>query len=168
MSVLYRGFALPVAWQILPANTHGAWMPHLLRPLHLLWRAVPPSMEVLVLADRGLWSPRLWKRIRTMRWHPVLRLQDSSSVRPLLSPEPWPEPPPNTVRHLSWGSRPTRGIEKRLDTNSNDDPPMETTAGCRRNRSKSRSTWSWVLCCTTAEVTVAQTTPESWYSRGPR
>ena len=82
VSVLYRGSAIPVAWQVLPANTPGAWMPHLLRLLHLIWRAVPPSMEVLVLADRGLWSPRLWKRIRTMRWHPVLRLQDTISVQP--------------------------------------------------------------------------------------
>jgi Transposase DDE domain len=83
VSVLYRGSAIPVAWHVLPANQPGAWMPHLLRLLRLLRPAVPRSMRVLVLADRGLWSPRLWKHIRQLRWHPVLRLQETVSFQPL-------------------------------------------------------------------------------------
>jgi hypothetical protein len=82
-SVLYRGSAIPVAWQVLPANQPGAWMPHLLRLLRQLRPAVPRAMRVLVLADRGLWSPRLWKRIRDLHWHPVLRLQDTIRFQPL-------------------------------------------------------------------------------------
>src|SRR5690349_15023675 len=35
--------------------------------------AVPPGWTVLVPADRGLWSPRLWRRIRRLGWHPLLR-----------------------------------------------------------------------------------------------
>lgn len=79
VSVLYRGCAIPVAWHILPANTKGAWRPHLLALLRLLWRAVPSSMPVLVLVDRGLWSPVLWRRIRRLGWHPLLRLRASSA-----------------------------------------------------------------------------------------
>jgi hypothetical protein len=36
-------------------------------------------VTVLVLTDRGLWSRRLWKRIRDLGWHPLMRLQDSWS-----------------------------------------------------------------------------------------
>ena len=82
VSVLYRGTALPVAWHLLPANQPGAWMPHLLRLLRWLRPAVPPGMTVLVLADRGLWSPRLWKRIRQLGWHPVLRVRDAIRFQP--------------------------------------------------------------------------------------
>lgn len=83
VSVLYRGSALPVAWHVLPANRPGAWMPHILRLLRQLRPVVPQGMQVLVLADRGLWSPRLWKRIRDLRWHPVLRVQETVSFQPL-------------------------------------------------------------------------------------
>jgi hypothetical protein len=82
VSVLYRGTALPVAWHILPANQPGAWLPHCLRLLRLLRPAVPASMTVLVLADRGLWSPRLWKRIRDLGWRPVLRVQEAVTFAP--------------------------------------------------------------------------------------
>ncbi len=82
VSVLYRGSAIPVAWHILPANQEGAWMSPLLRLLRLLRPAVPPTMTVLVLADRGLWSPRLWKRIRDLGWHPLLRVKRNTSFQP--------------------------------------------------------------------------------------
>jgi hypothetical protein len=79
ISVLYRGSAIPVAWAILPANTKGAWMPHILPLLRLLWRAVPRQMPVLVLIDRGLWSPVLWRRIRRLGWHPLVRIRASTA-----------------------------------------------------------------------------------------
>jgi hypothetical protein len=82
VSVLYRGSAIPVAWCILPANQPGAWMGPILRLLRLLRPAIPSTMTVLILADRGLWSPRLWKRIRDLGWHPLLRIQDSTTVTP--------------------------------------------------------------------------------------
>ena len=77
LSVLYRGTALPVAWRILPANTKGAWLPHLLALLRLVWRAVPAEMSVIVLVDRGLWSPVLWRRLRRLNWHPLMRVSAS-------------------------------------------------------------------------------------------
>jgi hypothetical protein len=92
VSVLYRGAALPVAWHILPANQPGAWRPHCLRLLRLLRPAVPASMTVLVLADRGLWSPRLWKRVRDLGWHPLLRLQATTTFAPAGRPRPLPGP----------------------------------------------------------------------------
>lgn len=74
LSVLYRGTAIPVAWHILPANTPGAWAPHLVALFTHVAGIIPPRMTVLVLADRGLWSPKLWDAIRAQGWHPLLRV----------------------------------------------------------------------------------------------
>lgn len=82
VSVLYRGSAIPVAWSILPANQPGAWISPILRLLRLLRPALPDDMRILVLADRGLWSPRLWKRIRDLGWHPVLRVCQETTFAP--------------------------------------------------------------------------------------
>ena len=81
-SVLYRGCAIPVAWHILPANQPGAWLPPILALVQQLQPAVPPTRRVLLLADRGLWSPRLWQQLRQVGWHPVIRLQNTSSFQP--------------------------------------------------------------------------------------
>lgn len=83
VSVLYQGNAIPVAWQVLPANQAGGWMRHILRLLRQLRSAIPPQMTVLVLADRGLWSPRLWKRTRDLGWHPLLRVQEDVLFQPV-------------------------------------------------------------------------------------
>jgi hypothetical protein len=82
VSVLYRGTALPVAWHILPAQQAGAWLPPILGLLEQLQPAVPKGWRVLVLADRGLWSPRLWRGLRALRWHPLLRVQKTTTFRP--------------------------------------------------------------------------------------
>jgi hypothetical protein len=83
VSVLYRGGALPVAWHVLPANRPGAWLGPILDLLAVLAAAVPPEMRVLVLTDRGLWSRRLWDRIRTRGWHPLMRVRQETTVRPV-------------------------------------------------------------------------------------
>jgi hypothetical protein len=54
ISVLSRGSALPVAWQVLPANQAGAWMPPILDLLGRLQPAVPAEWTALVLSDRGV------------------------------------------------------------------------------------------------------------------
>jgi len=82
VSVLYRGSSIPVAWAVLPGNVPGAWMGPILRLLRLLRPAVPAGWTVLVLADRGLWSPRLWKRVRDLGWHPLLRIQRRTTIAP--------------------------------------------------------------------------------------
>lgn len=82
ISVLYRGTAIPIAWHILPANQKGAWMSPILRLLRQVAPAVPAGMTVLVQADCGLWSPRLWKRIRDLGWHPLLRVRKETTFAP--------------------------------------------------------------------------------------
>jgi hypothetical protein len=83
ISVLYRGSAIPVAWHVLPAGQPGAWMSPILALLARLQPAVPADWTVLVLADRGLWSPRLWDALLGHGWHPLLRVQRQVTFRPL-------------------------------------------------------------------------------------
>jgi hypothetical protein len=82
ISVLYRSSAIPVAWVVLPHRGKGAWLPHLERLLQLLAPAVPPSLRVLVMIDRGLWSPRLWRQITQNGWHPLMRIRPDATFAP--------------------------------------------------------------------------------------
>lgn len=78
VSVVFRGSALPVAWKVLPANQQGAWTEHCATLFNRLSKAVPrrgsSAMPVLVLCDRGLQSPALFKAICEQGWHPMMRL----------------------------------------------------------------------------------------------
>jgi hypothetical protein len=83
VSVLYRGTAIPVAWHVTAANRPGAWLGPALALLDRLAPAVPAGTPVLLLADRGLWSPRLWDGARAHGWHPLLRVRPDATFRPL-------------------------------------------------------------------------------------
>lgn len=71
-----------MAWPLLPANQKGAGMPVILRLLRPRQPAVRPGRTALVLAERGLGSGRLGKRMRDLRGHPLVRLQDTSTFPP--------------------------------------------------------------------------------------
>ena len=86
VALLYRGAAIPLAWACLPANRKGAWMPLILRLLKTVRQAIPRSYYVLTLADRGLYSPRLYKRIRHYRWHALLRINPQGQFKPRYRP----------------------------------------------------------------------------------
>ena len=82
VSVLYRGCAIPVAWTVLAAGQPHAWRPEWLRLLRLLRPAIPPDLMVIVLADRGLYAPWLFRRIVRLGWHPFLRINLGGHFRP--------------------------------------------------------------------------------------
>jgi len=82
VSVVYRGCAIPVAWVVLPAHTKHAWRREWLRLLRRLRPAVPRHWTVIVLADRGLYAPWLFRRIVRLGWHPFLRINTGGSFRP--------------------------------------------------------------------------------------
>jgi hypothetical protein len=86
VSVLYRGSAIPVAWVVLPHRGKGQWLPHLERLLGLLAPAVPPGMRVIVMTDRGLWSPRIWRHIKQQGWHPLMRIRPDATFAPTGQP----------------------------------------------------------------------------------
>jgi hypothetical protein len=86
ISVVYRGCAIPVAWVVLPANTKHAWRREWLRLLRLLRPAIPKGWTVIVLADRGLYAPWLFRRIVKLGWHPFLRINKGGTFRPAGQP----------------------------------------------------------------------------------
>ena len=73
VSVVYRGCAIPVAWVIMPGNKKGKWIDPAVELLGLLKPAIPTRMRVIVMTDRGLRSPKLWKKIQSLGWHPYMR-----------------------------------------------------------------------------------------------
>ncbi len=82
VSVLYRGVAILVAWTFLPANRKQPWMPVILELVDLVAGALPARYEVLLLADRRLYSPRLYQILRHHGWHFLLRVNGQPHVRP--------------------------------------------------------------------------------------
>ena len=61
--------------------------------LRLLAPAIPRSMSVTVLCDRGIASPRLWEAICQQGWHPYMRYQQhitfQSHAGPRLPAQAW-------------------------------------------------------------------------------
>jgi len=84
--VLYRGCAIPVAWHVAPGPGRGPWMAPVQALLIQLAPVVPPTMTVVVLTDRGLWSPRLWRTITAIGWHPLMRIRPDATFAPLGAP----------------------------------------------------------------------------------
>ena len=82
VSVVYRGCAIPVAWVVLPAGAKHAWRREWLRLLRRLRPAIPQGWTVIVLADRGLYAPWLFRRITRLGWHPLLRINTGGCFRP--------------------------------------------------------------------------------------
>jgi hypothetical protein len=82
VSVVYRGFGIPVAWHVCPAHERGSWRPHWLRMLRQLWPAIPADWTVLVLTDRGLYACWLFRRIVRLGWHPFMRINRNAKFRP--------------------------------------------------------------------------------------
>lgn len=82
VSVLYRGSAIPVAWHVLAANTPGGWMVPLCGLLARLAPVIPATTQVLVLSDRGLWSPRLWRCLRELGFQPLMRVRGETTFAP--------------------------------------------------------------------------------------
>ena len=81
VSVVYRGGAIPVAWQLLPTGAAGAWEPIWAAMLRRLAPAVPAEWQVVVMADRGLYSRALYQAICQLGWHPFLRISARGTAR---------------------------------------------------------------------------------------
>ena len=93
ISVLYRGCAIPVAWKLLREGEKGAWEPYWKALFTALQGRVPKGWTVIVLADRGLYAPWLFRHIKAVGWHPFLRINLGGKVRPL------------GTEHFDWLSR---------------------------------------------------------------
>lgn len=88
VSVLVCGCAIPVAWKVLVYNQKGSWQPHWQALLRHLDGVIPADWTVLVLADRGLYAPWLYRQIVAQGWHPFLRINVGAKAR-LADSERW-------------------------------------------------------------------------------
>lgn len=82
VSIAYRGFAIPIAWKILAANTRHPWKEEWLRLLDYVKPAIPQNMEVFVMTDRGLYAKWLFKHIEYLDWIPFMRINEGGFFRP--------------------------------------------------------------------------------------
>jgi hypothetical protein len=91
LRVVSRGCAIPVAWVRRPAGAQHAWRREWLRLWRRLRPALPPGWTGIVLADRGVYAPWLFRRIPRWGGHPFLRLHTGGSFRPTGAPgwRPW-------------------------------------------------------------------------------
>lgn len=85
VSVLYRGCAVPVIWTVVEGGEPGAWEPHWERMLRILAQRVPAGWQVLVVTDRGMYSPSLFRCLVDLHWHPFLRIRAQGFYRPVAS-----------------------------------------------------------------------------------
>lgn len=83
VSVLYRSCAVPVIWTVVEGGEPGAWEPHWERMLRILAERVPAGWQVLVVTDRGMYSPSLFRCLVQLHWHPFLRIRAQGFYRPL-------------------------------------------------------------------------------------
>ena len=82
-----RSCALPVAWQVVPAQEpSGSWVQAYCDLLQLRAPPIPDSMQVTVLCDRGIASPRLWDAICQQGWHPYLRYPQHITLQSAAGP----------------------------------------------------------------------------------
>jgi Transposase DDE domain len=81
LSVVYRGCGIPVAWKILRANEAEGWKAHWQHLLQVVAEVIPADWRVLVMADRGLYAPWLYRAIQANGWHPFLRVKEKLTFR---------------------------------------------------------------------------------------
>jgi len=82
IALVYRRSAIPLLWTVLPGNTPAAWQPHWQRMLDRLARAIGGDRFVLVVTDRGLYSPKMFHAIVRVGWHPLMRIRAQGYYRP--------------------------------------------------------------------------------------
>jgi hypothetical protein len=82
ISVIYRGCAIPIAWEVVSATGKGAWRPHGDALFARLADRVPSEWCVIVLADRGRYARWLFRTIQARGGHPFLRINRGGNYRP--------------------------------------------------------------------------------------
>lgn len=93
ISVVYRGCGIPIAWKIVEATKPGSWKPHWQELFRHISQTVPADWFVIVTTDRGLYADWLYQQIKSIGWHPFMRInlqglfqiQGENSWRPINS-----------------------------------------------------------------------------------
>jgi len=81
LALAYGGRAVPLAWCRWSGKLHGAYWQQVDQLFDQAQRLLPPQVQPLVLADRGLASPMLVNLIQQHGWDFLLRVQGNTTLR---------------------------------------------------------------------------------------
>jgi hypothetical protein len=81
LALAYGGRAVPLAWCRWSGKLHGAYWKQVDQLFDQAQRLLPPQVQPLVLADRGLASPMLVNLIQQHGWDFLLRVQGNTTLR---------------------------------------------------------------------------------------
>jgi hypothetical protein len=92
-AVIYRGRAVPLAWQVYSRRSVMLSFKQYAPLLHYTAQLIPAGVPVVVLGDRGFRDIQLMTALRQFRWHFCLRLAENEKVgsgqRPLQRLDTW-------------------------------------------------------------------------------
>lgn len=95
-AVLYRGRAVPLAWQVFKRRSVMLAFDHYAGLVRYTASLLPAEVNVVLLADRGFRDVRLMALLRQLHWHFRLRLAENESIwveRRRMSLAQWPLQP---------------------------------------------------------------------------
>jgi hypothetical protein len=81
LALAYRGRALPLAWCRWSGRLHGAYWQQIQQLFDQAARLLPPQVQPVLLADRGLASPTLISLIQQRGWDYLVRVQRDTTLR---------------------------------------------------------------------------------------
>ena len=81
LALAYGGRALPLAWCRWSGKLEGQYWQQIDQLFAQAMRILPPQVQPVLLADRGLASPSLIKLARQRGWDYVLRVQSETTLR---------------------------------------------------------------------------------------
>jgi hypothetical protein len=81
LALAYGGRAVPLAWCRWSGPLHGAYWQQVAELLEQAARILPRQVHPVVLADRGLASPSLFRLVRQRGWDVLRRVQASTTIR---------------------------------------------------------------------------------------
>lgn len=81
LALAYRGRALPLAWCRWSGRLHGAYWHQIQQLFDQTARLLPPHVQPVLLADRGLASPTLINLIQQRGWDYLVRVQRDTTLR---------------------------------------------------------------------------------------
>ena len=81
LALAYRGRALPLAWCRWSGQLHGVYWKQIDHLFDQAQRLLPPQVQPVVLADRGLASPALIRLIQQHGWDYLVRVQRDTTLR---------------------------------------------------------------------------------------
>ncbi|RMG67322.1 MAG: hypothetical protein D6710_11485 [Nitrospirae bacterium] len=81
ISAIYRGVAIPLIWEVKPTKEKGSWNQIWIKMLGEIKKHLPKEKQVLLLADRGLYSKVLFQYVCKLGWHPFFRVNGNGKFQ---------------------------------------------------------------------------------------